>query len=65
MWLRRRIHRGGRAWLLLQVRREWLLFDGEVAAQVIGTVNREGLIEAASHYWPNGLNSSELETVLT
>ncbi len=63
-WLRRRRNRGGAAWVMLQCRREWLLWYGEVAAEIIGTATREELIARCHRYWPNGLNGDELIGVL-
>lgn len=45
---------GGRSWLLLQVRREWLLFDGVVAADNVGKKTRRQLIDLAEVYWHKG-----------
>jgi len=59
-WLRRRRNRGGVAIVMLQCRREWLLFDGIVASDVIGLATRQGLIDAAIRYWPDGLVAEEL-----
>jgi len=63
-WLRRRRRRGGAAWVMLQCRKEWLLWHGEVAAEIIGTATREELIARCHRYWPNGLNGDELIGVL-
>lgn len=57
-WLTRRCAAGGRAFLMLHVRApmQWLLFNGAVAAQVIGGPGvtglcREGLAERAIAIW--------------
>lgn len=63
-WLIRRGLRGGRAWLLLQVRKEWLLFNGSVAAEHLGTATKEQLISICARYWPNGLSAAELRDTL-
>lgn len=55
---------GGKSWVLLKIGRDWLLFDGRVAADVLGSNNREGLIKAALHYWPGGLRDKELRKAL-
>lgn len=65
VWLSRRCRRGGRAWLLLQVGQEYLLFDGEMAAEVVGRAPRGALLRSACKYWPRGLRSSELVECLT
>lgn len=59
-WLKRRSHRGGSTWVLLQCRREWLLLPGRVAAEVIGTATRLDLIALCHRYWSDGLNGEEL-----
>jgi len=64
-WLRRRHRRGGRAWVLLQVGREWLLFDAPVAVEIIGKVNRQEMVDKSHSYWQNGLNPDELKHDIT
>lgn len=59
VWLLRRWKKGGNVYLLLQVRREWLLFTGETAAKIIGKKDRLGLIEAAKNYWSGQLPENE------
>jgi hypothetical protein len=59
-WLRRRAARGGRTWLLLRVDREWLLFKGEVAADVVGCSNAADLRAAATALWATRPTESEL-----
>ena len=59
MWLRKRWSLGGGAWLLLQCRREWLLFDAP-AAQAVGNLDYQGLLESCTAYWQHGLNGKEL-----
>lgn len=49
MWLRRRIRTGGLAWVLLQVDRDFLFYDGSVAAAVFGLLTKEGMVRAAMH----------------
>jgi len=53
IWLERRAERGGTTWVLLQVQRDYLLFTGPVAAQVIGHTTREELCDAAYRVWTN------------
>jgi len=60
VWLTRRWRAGGNAHLLLQVRREWLLFRGDVAANVVGHADRAMLIAAATAHWQSGLRDQEL-----
>lgn len=49
--LRRRWFLGGNAYLLLQVKQDWLLFDGDVAAEYVGTVDRSALELRAKAQW--------------
>jgi hypothetical protein len=59
-WLRRRRIHKGRVWVLLQCKREWFLFYGEVAAEHLGYVCRAKLFLVAYKYWSHGLNTDEL-----
>ena len=61
-WALKRRRVGGQVWMLLQVRQEWLLIDGAVAALTgFGrTLNRQQLCDLADHYWPRGLREKEL-----
>lgn len=61
VWMRRRWRRGGAVFLLLQVRREWLLFDGPTAAKVVGTAARSELTRAALRHWREGVDWGELK----
>lgn len=65
VWLKRRWRKGGRCFLLLQANQtDWLLFDGETAAQCVGRVTRPELYLRALHFW-KGLNERELIEWLT
>ena len=64
IWLKRRDRMGGNCWLLLQVGRQWLLFNGQTAAVFVGKVNRESLYKLALKVWRNGLNRKEFLTCL-
>jgi|TARA_Y100000310_G_scaffold160698_2_gene160487 hypothetical protein len=57
--------RGGLVLLMLQVRREWLLFDGLTACEVVGIETRAGLRQAALRLWDNGLEKEDLLKWLT
>ncbi len=63
LFLETRWERGGNAFLLLQVKREWVLLDGDVAAKIVGHVTRATLIANARYYWPTGIDK-ELLTCL-
>lgn len=56
----RRRRAGGSSWLLLQCRREWLLFDGAIAALNLGRVRRADLYGLAAHHSTSGLRKKEL-----
>jgi hypothetical protein len=56
----RRRRAGGNCWLLLQVRNQWLLFDGAVAAIKLNKSTAKELHDAAHTVWPDGLNKEEL-----
>jgi hypothetical protein len=51
VWLRRRVRRGGHAFVLLRVGREWMLFRGDVAAAKLGHSTREELGAVAMYHW--------------
>jgi hypothetical protein len=51
VWLKRRWRRGGEAYLLLQVERDWLVFDGATASEIVGRGDRRQLEEAALKNW--------------
>lgn len=59
-WLRDRWRVGGAAWLLLQCRREWLLFDGQTAHDHVGQVTLKELRALARARWEYGLRDREL-----
>jgi hypothetical protein len=65
VWHFKRRRAGGQSWLLLQVRREWLLFDGAVAALVLGHATKKELISAAEAYWNAGLPAQDLVDLLS
>ena len=59
-WLKKRRKRGGGAWLLLQCKREWMLFDGKIAADHIGGANRRQLEDLALWHSKTGFKKEEL-----
>jgi hypothetical protein len=66
IWLSRRIRRGGNAWVLLRVKRDWLLFRGDVAASILGTSTKSELIEGSMRYWERcAPTSNELLTIFS
>ena len=64
-WLMLRRRKNGRAFMLLQVGRDWLLFDGAVAAEHVGRVGRRELERLALANWQNGPRAEELRAILT
>jgi hypothetical protein len=64
-WLKNRWRKGGRCFLLLQANQtDWLLFDGETAAQAVGRVSRAELYLRALAFWSK-LDERELTQWLT
>lgn len=63
-WAIRRHKAGGRVWVLLKVRTEWLLIKGEVAAEILGNVNLEKLREASTGIWVKKLNHEQLQKII-
>ena len=61
IWLRRRMRKGGRAWVLVQIAQDFVLLFGNDAAQLIGRVPRNEL-EAVAVGTCRGLK--ELKTLL-
>lgn len=59
-WLLRRARRGGKVHVLLQVKREWLLMEGEWAARFLGHVPRVQLLAGSMRVWGQGLIDREL-----
>ncbi len=64
VWIRRRNRRGGRAWVMLQCGREWLLFKGDAACDFLGTSTRQELYRHVYHVWRTGLDADELIAIL-
>ena len=61
IWLKKRCKAGGDAWLLLQVKKEWLLFDGTTAAYVLGKdTTRLQLIASAQRFNDTGMTKERL-----
>ncbi len=65
VWLRRRWRthgegdKGHGAWMVLQVARDIMLFDGETAARVVGNANKKDLFEAAICVWEGRFPKAE------
>ena len=66
VWLSRRSRLGGNVFMLLQVKQDWILLEGAVAADHMGVdATREDLFNLAYRHWPAGLEEAELIEVLT
>lgn len=63
-WMRRHGKRGVSVFLLLQVNREYLLFDWETAIRAINNYPRFELILSALHHWSNRIDYNELKKEL-
>jgi len=59
-WAKVHHHKGGKSFWLLRVQREWLLLHGAIAAELVGTLTREELIEVSSLYLDNGFDGDRL-----
>jgi len=64
IWINRRNRRGGKAWVMLQCGREWLLFNGGLACLYLGMRTRAELYSQARAVWKNGLDTEELTAIL-
>jgi len=62
-WIRRVGRLTGRVFLLLQVERDYYLFDW-YAAQVVGDVTKAGLLDLAIGHWKHRMNYEELYQLL-
>lgn len=61
VWHMRRRTVGGRTWVLIQCKREWILLDGMVAALHLNHATREELYELANKRTTKGLDAEELQ----
>jgi hypothetical protein len=64
VWLARRSRAGGIALLLLKVGDDWLLFNGMVAAQLVGFAPKAELFKVALRSWPGGIDEDDLRSFL-
>lgn len=65
VWHFRRRRAGGQSWFLLQVRREWLLLDGAIAAVIVNRATKLELIQNTELYWNQGLCEPDLANMLS
>lgn len=59
-WWKKRASMGGNVWVLLRVEKDWLLFEGEVAAEVLCNCTKDELFEHAHSAWMGKLNGKQL-----
>ncbi len=64
VFLRTRWRLGGRCAVLLRVKREWLLFDGDTGANMVGRANKYELLYSAAHHWKQKPSSEEFRKCL-
>jgi hypothetical protein len=64
-WLLKRHALGGNSWLLLQVKRDWLLFTAPQAYQLVGQATKSELMDGCHRRWksldPIGLRQTLLK----
>lgn len=65
VWAVRRARAGGAVWFLIKVGKEWWLFKGEVAAEIVGRRSYDETWAAAHKVWYNSINGKELYQCLT
>jgi hypothetical protein len=63
LWAHRRMTAGEPTFLLLRVAREYLLFTG-ANVQLVGTLPRPQLLQAAAKHWTQKINTTELISCL-
>lgn len=59
-WAIKRRQAGGKVWLLLKVKNDWLLLAGTVAAEYLGKVDLQKLKEVSTKVWEKKLDRNEL-----
>lgn len=64
VWAIRRRRAGGTCWLLLQCRREWLLFDGAVAATHLNSCTKSELTKVAEYVSTDGPDEGLIKCIL-
>lgn len=63
LFIRKRHVLGGRVFLLIQCKKEWVLLQHPVTMRV-GAVTKQELIDYSYKYWKNGLNEGEFKQCL-
>lgn len=64
VWLRRRNKRGGAAFFLILIDKDWLLFDGETAGLKVGHMDKNEMIESSLMYSEGKLDDRMLYRIL-
>jgi hypothetical protein len=65
VWHTLRSLAGGRTYVMLQVERDYLLFEGKVAAEVLGKSTQARLVANALGVWRYRLNDEEFIKIVT
>jgi len=65
IWMHKRARVNGKAWVMLNIRGEWMLFCGIIAAENVGKATREELYELAIRTWKRTPTTDELIECLT
>lgn len=60
IWLHKRARVNGKAWVMLNISGEWMLFGGIVAAEIMGKSTRKQLYDMAIRTWTCTPTTSEL-----
>lgn len=60
IWILKWSRRGGRAWVMLNIAGEWLLFDGMEAREHLGRATRQQLYRIARSTWNRTPTTEEL-----
>lgn len=63
-WLMNRTLKGETCWLVVQIGREWFFYDAD-AAQEVGYLTYDEMVEHATKYFPTKPTSQEVVSLLT
>lgn len=53
VWIKQRVRSGGTVFVLVQIEDIWLLYDGILAAERLGEMTKQDMLEAATMTWWN------------
>lgn len=65
IFMHKRARVNGNVWVMLNIRGEWMLFGGIIAAEHVGKATREQLYELAIRTWKRTPTTAELIECLT